>query len=300
VKFVYLDFMIRRFWWLFLVMLPVGLMGGLFLAAIITYVMPKMYESSAVIEVRSNSDFNAPVTNAKTQSFDRIKSREILVNVISRLELANRWSMDKESAIQVLKKIISIEKIPGTDLISILVRHTNKVDAKDVANELARAYREWSNEIQRKESQATLIQLKKAIGDQERKVEESLSKLEEVGRDRKKNIEIDGAVTLLHITESEGYLDAERVHLSNRSHLNDLESKLIEEEIRGFANGSVMIHETAVIPNSPSSPNVTLNLLLGTVAGLLVSPFTALPLMWILNRSVAAKPTHGVAASGQP
>lgn len=37
---------------MFLVMLPIGALAGLLVAAVVTYMMPKMYESEAVIEVR--------------------------------------------------------------------------------------------------------------------------------------------------------------------------------------------------------------------------------------------------------
>jgi len=42
----------RNFGWLFLVMLPAGALAGLLLAAVVTYVIPKQYESSAVIELK--------------------------------------------------------------------------------------------------------------------------------------------------------------------------------------------------------------------------------------------------------
>ncbi len=44
--------MFKRYWWILLVMLPVGLFCGFLLAAAVTYVMPKKYESFATIEVK--------------------------------------------------------------------------------------------------------------------------------------------------------------------------------------------------------------------------------------------------------
>jgi uncharacterized protein involved in exopolysaccharide biosynthesis len=43
--------MFKRYWWMFLVMVPLGSLAGLLVAAVITYMMPKKYESEAIIQV---------------------------------------------------------------------------------------------------------------------------------------------------------------------------------------------------------------------------------------------------------
>jgi uncharacterized protein involved in exopolysaccharide biosynthesis len=50
------------------------------------------------------------------------------------------------------------------------------------------------------------------------------------------------------------------------------------------AENAVVIHDDPVIADSPISPNVTFNLVAGSVGGLLLSPFLALPVMWWMNR----------------
>ncbi len=53
-----------------------------------------------------------------------------------------------------------------------------------------------------------------------------------------------------------------------------MELTQVAETIRGkMANEGVAIHDEAVIADSPVSPNVTLNLILGVVIGFLVSSF---------------------------
>ena len=47
---------------------------------------------------------------------------------------------------------------------------------------------------------------------------------------------------------------------------------------------NVIIHEEPQVPQSPVSPNVTLNLILGAVGGFLLSPLLALPVILLLNR----------------
>ena len=104
--------------------------------------------------------------------FEKIKSRNSLEKVVDSLELVNRWSVDKETALRILKGIVTTQNIRGTDLISIRVRHTNKLDAKDVTEEVAKAYKAYRSEIEGRDSERALIELNKAVRDQEDKVED--------------------------------------------------------------------------------------------------------------------------------
>jgi len=153
--------------------------------SVITYVMPKKFESEAVIELkpRANSmtvfehqgedrSLTAMTQNFFGTEFEKIKSRNSLEKVVDNLSLINRWGVDKETAIRILKGVVSTQNIRGTDLISIRVRHTNKVDARDITDEVARAYRTYRTEIENRDIEKALHELNKAVRDQEDKVEE--------------------------------------------------------------------------------------------------------------------------------
>jgi capsular exopolysaccharide synthesis family protein len=150
-------------------------------AAVITYVMPKKYESSATIEVKPKSVGQSPFEGGNSPSygaspmtaqffgteFEKIKSSNSLAKVVEKLELVNKWSVDKETAIRILKGIVSTQNIRGTDLISITVRHTDKEDARNVTAEVARAYKAYRTEIESRDSEKGLLELNKAVRDQE-------------------------------------------------------------------------------------------------------------------------------------
>jgi capsular exopolysaccharide synthesis family protein len=155
-------------------------------AAVITYVMPKKYESSATIEVKPRSVGQSPFEGANMQSygstpmtpqffgteFEKIKSSKSLAKVVENLELVTKWGVDKETAIRILKGIVNTQNIRGTDLISITVRHTDKDDARNVTAEVARAYKAYRTEIESRDADRGLYELNKAVRDQEDKVEE--------------------------------------------------------------------------------------------------------------------------------
>jgi uncharacterized protein involved in exopolysaccharide biosynthesis len=158
------------------------MMAGLMFAAVVTYVMPRKYESFATIEIKprqrqaievaptpQNGGMTAIVCGIE---FDPIKSRKTLSKVIDSLDLMNRWELDREAALQILKGIVQSEKIKGTDLIQIRVRHTNKEDARDIAAEVARAYKEYRDELFSESMEKGINDLRKAFREQEDKVEE--------------------------------------------------------------------------------------------------------------------------------
>ncbi len=155
-------------------------------AAVITYVMPKKYESEAMIEVKQRATGMSPLgpgfgesTGASRTTaqffgteFEKIKSSNSLAKVVDKLDLVNKWGVDKETAVRILKGIVNTQNIRGTDLISIRVRHTDKEDARDVTAEVARAYKAYRSEIEGRDADKALYELNKAVRDQEDKVEE--------------------------------------------------------------------------------------------------------------------------------
>jgi len=152
-------------------------------ASVITYVMPKKYESYATIEVKppERTQPLGGITNDRGPTmtpqffgteFEKIKSRNSLSMVVERLDLVNKWGVPQEVALSILKGIVNTQNIRGTDLISITVRHTNKEDARDVTAEVARAYKDYRTSLEGKSLEKTINELKKAVREQEDKVEE--------------------------------------------------------------------------------------------------------------------------------
>ena len=155
-------------------------------ASVITYVMPKKFESTATVQVKPRTPGITVLGREMTESsgsglmtqqffateFEIIKSRNVLVKVAEQLELPNKWGYDKETIFMILKGIVDTQNRRGTDLIDIKVRHTNKEDARDITAEVAKAYKNYRTEIEGRDSERGLQELRKAVRDQEDKVEE--------------------------------------------------------------------------------------------------------------------------------
>ncbi len=163
-------------------------------AAVITYVMPKKYESSATIEVKPRDRAILPLDGIMpTKSvamtaqffgteFEKIKSRNSLRKVVENLDLESHWGVSAEQALEIVRNITTTENKRGTDLISITVRHTNKEDARDIATEVARAYRQYRTELENQDSDRGITELRKAVRVQEDKVEDKRKILTTISR----------------------------------------------------------------------------------------------------------------------
>jgi polysaccharide biosynthesis transport protein len=154
-------------------------------AAVITYVMPKKYESYATIEVKPRGAILDPLPGLSQGSgltrmtprffeteFEKIKSRSILTEVMKRLELSAKWGQEPETVLRVLRNIVTTQNLRGTDLIAIRVRHNKKEDACAIADEVAKAYRTYRENEESGAAERSLIELSKAARAQQDKVEE--------------------------------------------------------------------------------------------------------------------------------
>ncbi|MES2997082.1 MAG: polysaccharide biosynthesis tyrosine autokinase [Verrucomicrobiota bacterium] len=168
-------------------------------AAVITYLMPRKFESSALIEVKPRGStltplgmeyaelggqkFNTP--NFFATEFEKIKSRNSLMNVVEKLELHNRWNVDKETAYQIVNGITNTQNIRGTDLISIQVRHEDKDDARAVAEEVALSYKDYRESLEKEDANRSLQELSRAVREQEDKVEDKRKNLSTIARTKR-------------------------------------------------------------------------------------------------------------------
>jgi succinoglycan biosynthesis transport protein ExoP len=162
-------------------------------AAVITYVMPKKYESSALVQVRpktagrlvldpTSKDLSAGVQTQQffQTEFQVIRSRNVMSLVADSLQLMNKWGMDRDNVVRTLQGIVDAENTRNTDLIAIKVRHTNKEDARDIADEVAKAYAGYRTSEENREIEEGLKALQKAVVDHEDIVSEKWKTLNQI------------------------------------------------------------------------------------------------------------------------
>ena len=163
-------------------------------ALVITYVMPKKYESTAVVQVRPKGAgaVMMPGTEPRGQyemtstffptEFEVIKAQKTLDSAIENLDLVNRWNSDRESVRGTLRGIVSAQNIRGTSLIEIRVRYNDPKDAPAIASAVSEAYRERRTALQSEVASQAMDQLGKAVVQQKDLVEDKRKLLSQIIR----------------------------------------------------------------------------------------------------------------------
>ena len=140
-------------------------------AAVITSVMPKKYESYAVVQVHPSMIAISPTGGSKAQlgtlmtsnymenEFETIIAAETLMGAAKAIKLPSRWSMEMDDVIKTLKGVVSTSPRRGTDFIEIKVRHAKPEDAKEIADAIANAYIERRNRTELKRANDALTAL---------------------------------------------------------------------------------------------------------------------------------------------
>ncbi len=130
---------LRRFWWAFPVMLVLGPLIGLAAGWAWVHLTPGIYRTQAMVEVR-------PLDSTQTRDFDEffnyhrqlIKSPEVLGEMAGELDLPARWMVAEDEVVRKLRNISRIENLRGTELLAIIVQHSDPHEAAEICNALSR------------------------------------------------------------------------------------------------------------------------------------------------------------------
>ena len=124
--------------------------------------MPRFYQAMARVAVEKDSTASlAPSENKLSPAYDpyfiqtefeKVQSKLVLYQVISNLNLTRIWAarfgeeieLTRDSVFQLLKKRLDVVQSRSTALIEIRVRSEDAHEAAQIANEIAKVYREMS------------------------------------------------------------------------------------------------------------------------------------------------------------
>ncbi len=227
-------------------------------AAVITYVMPRKYESVAVVQVKppyrlggevfSNNSAFSPVTQSFFNTeFEVIRQQLTLKGVVKDLDLQAHWGMSEEECIDNLQGIINTENYRGTDLIEIKVRHIAPDDARDVARSVYNAYKKRRMEKEIAEADLSLKELENAVQAQNDEVTEKRKQRDNfLSRAPRVIVDINGLTGGSNVESLVN--DIERQVELARNKLNE-----IENYIRTIAplQSEQLLRSVANLPNAP-------------------------------------------------
>lgn len=260
----------RRRWWLLLVCVPVGLVAGLLASAVLIYIQPKLFESTAVVEIKPSAVVSLPdagggVPVADPAFFEKemahLTSPEVMRRAVVKGAFDKRWGMTKEVAVEEMGRSVRVERIQGTDLLSIRALSVFRQDAPEMAEAVADGYREDRVARVNKDSAQALERLKQMVRGQEDIVEESRKRyapLVKLGPGRTRTS-----------SEEEEYHEKKKDFEAKRDSLESLKLKYVTEKARvPMSEGTLAVHEKPQLPMKPAGPDATKYLRQGLLAGL--------------------------------
>lgn len=253
-----------------------------FSACVVTYVMPKKFVSTAVVQVKPSRALSGSSASQMmtpqffATEFEVIRAKLTLKLVVEKLDLTTKWNMTEEEAVPILRGIVDAQNIRGTDLIQISVKHTGAEDARDIAKEVYEAYKQRRDDSERKVVESSLKELEKAILDQSDVVEEKR-------KQRDNLLKRDSNSPEMEQTKQ----DVQKDYEVQKEMLDKMKEKLAMERVNATGQSVIELHEEPSVAMYPSSPNVTLNLLIGAAAGLFLGLLLALIVRLFTGRRVS-------------
>ena len=124
----------------------------------LTFLLPEKFESTVRIRVSKDSDVAGLYEGVRSTGYDPyfvltefevIKSKSVLYGVITNLNLISRWSVREkipnltlQRAYYKLLNDMDVRQFRNTELIEVSVRSKDSMEAAEIANTIASAYRE--------------------------------------------------------------------------------------------------------------------------------------------------------------
>src|SRR5437764_13135115 len=187
VKLHFLDYwrVIRIRW----ILVLLAFLLVLITAASFTYLLPRKYQSSVFVEVKSTAenprifgqgDPNQPIHDPQLAPtvYQVIQRTGILYPVIEQLTLQDRWGREgrrpsREVAYQMLRNKLDVDEVRNTDLLQISVFDSNPQLAADIANKIVSVYQDRRVEEEKEILNRAVTVMNEEVGKQQKRVEEA-------------------------------------------------------------------------------------------------------------------------------
>lgn len=247
--------------WMVAVMVIVPLMSW-FVAAVVTYTMPKLYESQATIELLpSGLDVEAwGVDQYMETELQVMRSNENLIRVSQQIQLEERWAMAEQQVVEQLKRAVKVQRVGQGRIIRVTCRHRMKADAQAVCQAVYTAYQYRKADLSHSRGKTRmlgLIQDDRAAGNQ---LEELALEYAHVSGTYQGDLEWVGVKREVEVVRR----DLEAAEKKKKA----LEAELVEERRKMATPVEVMlVHEVPQIGHNAVSPNIRLNLAMGLMVG---------------------------------
>ena len=257
-------------------------------ASVVTFLLPKQYQSAVTMQVKQNETFRvfgdgAGVGGSDARflstQFQIMQRKEMLYPVIEALALEQRWNekrgiVGKEQVYFALRRAIDVREVRNTELIEISALSTDRNEAAEIANRIAEEYVRKRIEEQSKWVSRSLSQLKEEVDKQNAKVEELRAYAEKLRRENNiqdlnpDNVEDSTLVASQVLSSVENQVSTERLRVSSLRARFEQVSKLTDDQImRSIATLEIPDTTISIILPEVQTAESTIALLLNSGLG---------------------------------
>lgn len=248
---------------LLLVPFLIFLSGGLIL-----FLTPSKYRSTALFSLENGPP---PQEIAKL-----ITSRGILDRVVERLQLGNRLNVDRDTAMSIVDESTTVKVVPNTRMVEITVTLTDKIQARDVADQVPVSLKDYLLEVSQKQNQAKAGELDMLIREASDAAEEKASAVANLEKVHGTNPADAPVVTTLERARRSALLADAEVE-----RLGILRSECLAGNLDTLPQ--LNVHSAPVISNSPFSPKAGPELNTLTAQSLIAGLMAALLLPYLME-----------------
>jgi hypothetical protein len=235
--------------------------------ALLLFLTPNRYRSTTLVELE-----NGPPVN---EALELLTERPTLERVIDRLKLNDRWSMDRETLVESLRKTVSAKLVDGTQLVRVTVKWSRNSDARDIADEIPKALLAYLEQVREEKLADQFMEFDRLIAEASDDAEKKAALV--VGTEKVHGPDAGASPTspLARARRASMLADAELERI--KALKNAARTDLVASRPR------LVVHEQPVITSTPDSPKIGPGLNQWVIKALLVGLLTALLLPYLFE-----------------
>jgi hypothetical protein len=193
---------------------------------------------------------------------EKLGSRTVLSRAIERLGWTTGGELEHEQAFARLVSMLTTDS--AGNQVTLRVRHPDPEQSCAIVWALIESYGDYRAEVERGDTERRLAELKAAVEAQEKVIAEAREKLAEIVRNTKPELLQSGSVQA----------EAPKPPMTDQELAEAGRKQAAQTRQKALAN-RVVLREAPMVPKWPLAPRAPLNLTIGALAGLVVSPVLA-------------------------
>ena len=229
-----------------------------FTVTVITFLITEKFQSSALVEVKPIVNVDPTLSNVQgtgavmtrqfmNTQFEIIVAPATLEIAIDKKQLEKRWGKSRKDILVLLKGMVNTSQKRGTDMIEISARHSNREDAKIVAEAVYQAYEIRRNDLERgvRQRQLEAIEI------------ELQSKSDKVSELRKNLMDIAQRVGVIWLeNEGGGQTFGGKMEIRDLAERQLHEANIQKDEISSQINKLLTLTDDELVPVAAELPDV--------------------------------------------